>query len=390
MNISDRYPYEGPRTPKESEMEAVMELDRFIFFKDEPCYLEAVKKWPMFLRPDLRENIFAMFYQGQPVSAIGRLCRDVVVYGHTLRMGFVGGVCTYPDHRGKGLAGTVLDATLQRFVDTNVDFIYISGARPLYYRTGANHIGGLSIFSFTSDAQNRVDRMELNVRKATNADAEILYSLNEKEPTRLVHDLLDYKLIIQYGHCSGGTCAFYLIESGSKPVGYVAVRGVVRKDGNWSQEIIEFVGDRKAILAALAGMADEYGPNGNLVIKVRLRDELADLLGSIGIEHTTGGMGGTVKVVNFTGVMEKLRHYFGDQLGSPFVESLEFSAGKERYVISGEGGALEIDGEANMLWTLFGAPPGKEIENVRATGLMKKALEVCLPIPLPALRLNVI
>ena len=88
--------------------------------------------------------------------------------------------------------------------------------------------------------------------------------------------------------------------------------------------------------------------------------------------------------------MEKLRPYFGQNLGKSFAESLEFTAGNERYVVTGEGGALEIDGESNMLWTLLGAPPDKASENVRATGLMKKALEVCLPITLPPLTLNTV
>ena len=119
MNISDRYPYEGPRTPNPAEYGATMKLERSIFFKDNPSYMDAVKRWPMYLRRDLWENTFAMFYQGQPVSAICRLTRDIVFAGHVLRIGFVGGVCTHPDHRGKGLAGTVLDATLQRFMDTD-------------------------------------------------------------------------------------------------------------------------------------------------------------------------------------------------------------------------------------------------------------------------------
>lgn len=390
MNISDRYSYEGPRTPRETEAEALMELSRSIFFKDEPSYREAIRRWPMALRPELRENTFAMFHQGQLVSTIERLCRDVIVRGHTLKMGFIGGVCTHPDHRGKGLAGTVLAATLQRFVDIGVDFVYISGSRSLYHRAGANHIGGFLRFSLTSDARKPADTMDPNIRQATGEDAEILYSLNEKEQTRLVHDLLDYELVIQHGYCSGGRCIFNITESRSEPVAYIAVRGVDHKDGRWLQEVIEFAGDRDAILSALIDMANEHGPNGNLVIRTQPGDELADLMYSIGLEHESGRMGGTVKVVNFTGTMEKLRPYFGRRLGLSFAESLEFSAGEERYVISGEGGALEIDGEINMLWTLFGAPPGKKSENVRASGLMTKALKVCLPIPLPALGLNVI
>lgn len=390
MNITDRYPYEGPRTPEQNEYEDLMELDRSIFFKDHPVYRDAVRTWPMYLRQDLWENTFVMFYQDQPVSAISRLTRDMLFNGLALRMGFVGGVCTHPDHRGKGLASTVLDATLQRFVDTDVDFIYISGSRSMYHRAGANHIGGFSQFLLTSDAAKLVDTKNINIREATLADVEILCSLNETEQIWLAHDRLDYELIIQNRHCSGGQCTFNIIESESTPVGYVAVRNVVRKEGKWSQKVIEFAGDRGAILAALVALTDRRGANGHLIIETHREEKLAALLRSMGVECKTGRMGGTVKVLNFTRTMEKLRPYFGQRLGSSFAQSLEFAAGRERYIASGEGGALEIDGEVNMLRTLLGTPPGEKQENVRATGLMRKALEVCLPIPLPALPLNVI
>ncbi len=390
MNITDRYTYEGPRTPDQNEYEALMELDRSIFFKDHPVYRDAVRTWPMYLRQDLWQNTFAMFYQDQPVSAISRLTRDVLFNGLTLRMGFVGGVCTHPDHRGKGLASTVLDATLQRFVDTDVDFIYISGSRSMYYRAGANHIGGFSQFLLTSDAAKLVDTENVNIRQATLADVETLCSLSKTEQIWLTHDRLDYELIIQNGHCSGGQCIFNIIESESTPVGYVAVRNVIRKEGQWSQRVIEFAGDREAVLAGLVALADRPGANGHLIIETHREEELAARLRSMGVECKTGRMGGTVKVLNFTRTMEKLRPYFGQRLGSSFAQSLEFAAGRERYIASGEGGALEIDGEVNMLRALLGAPPGEKPENIRATGLMQKALEVCLPVPLPALPLNVI
>jgi hypothetical protein len=275
-------------------------------------------------------------------------------------------------------------------VDTDVDFIYISGSRSMYYRAGANHIGGISRFLLTSDVAKLVDTENIDIRQATLADVETLCSLSETEQIWLAHDRMDYELIIQNGHCSGGQCIFNIIESESTPVGYVAVRNVIRKEGKWSQRVIEFAGDRGAILSALVALAHRSGVNGHLIIETHREEELAARLRSMGIDCKTGRMGGTAKVINFTHTMEKLRPYFGQRLGSSFAQSLEFAAGNERYIASGEGGALEIDGEVNMLRTLLGAPPGEKPENVRATGLMRNALEVCLPIPLPALPLNVI
>jgi len=390
MNISDRYTYEGPRTPTEAEWKDATELSCSIFFDNAPDYREAFKTWPMYFRPETRENAFVMLHQGQPVSGMERLCRDIAVRGQILRLGFIGGVCTHPDHRGKGLAGTILAASLQRFADDDVDFVYISGARPLYYRTGANNIGGFPVFSITSQAGKSVNAKNLNIRQATLADVEILRSLNENEDTRFVRDTLDYELVIQHGHCSGGQCMFNIIESSTTPVAYVALRGLDQREERWSQRVIEFAGDREAILFALTSKADELGPNGHFVVESRRGDELTQRLNDMGVKSEAGRIGGTTKILNFTRTMEKLRPYFASQLGSDFAASLEFTSGNERYAAVGEGGSLEIDGEANMLWTLLGNPPDKQKENVRAKGLMEKALEICLPLPLPALHLNTI
>ena len=390
MTISSRYPYEGPRTPALSEQSDAAELSHSIFFGEDLSPLEALAKWPMYLRPETAENSFVMVHQGQPVSRVVRLYRDIVVRGHALRIGFVGGVCTHPDHRGNGLASTMVDATLQRFADDGVDFVYISGARPLYYRTGANYTGGFTVFFFTSDVAESLDTKNLNVRQASSADASILLSLNETEETRTVRDLLDYELVLQHGYCCGGRCIFSIVELDSTPVAYVAVRDVDRKGEGWSQKVLEFAGDREAIAAALGIMARENGPNGHLGIETRAGDELTDILNAMGLEPRPGRISGTVKIPSFTRTMDRLRPYFASHLGSPFTESLEFVAGKERYVAAGAGGMLEIDGESNMLWTLLGNPPEEQSENVRAKGPMRKALADCLPIPLPALYLNMI
>ena len=390
MIISNRYPYEGPRTPTPAEDLDAAGLSHSIFFGEDLSPLEALAKWPMYLRPETGENSFVMVHQGQPVSRVVRLYRDIVVRGHALRIGFVGGVCTHPDHRENGLASTSLDATLQRFADDDVDFVYISGARPLYYKTGANHTGGFTVFLFTSDAAESLDTKGLNVRQASFADASILLSLNEAEETRTVRDLLDYELVLQHGYCCGGRCIFSIVELDSTPVAFVAARDVDRKEERWSQRILEFAGDREAIAAALGIMARGNGPNGHFGIEARAGDELTDRLSAMGLEPRPGRISGTVKIPSFTRTMDRLRPYFASHLGSSFAESLEFAAGKERYVAAGAGGVLKIDGESNMLWTLLGNPPEEQSENVHATGLMRKALEDCLPIPLPALYMNII
>ena len=134
MDADPRREYDGPRRPTEDERPAVTALNREIFYLPAASPAAKLRAWPM--QPD-PVGTLAMFKGGQPVSVIDRLERDILIHGHRLRMGYIGGVCTHPDHRGRGLASTILDAQLWQFRHDNVDLVYISGGRSLYVRAGA-------------------------------------------------------------------------------------------------------------------------------------------------------------------------------------------------------------------------------------------------------------
>lgn len=55
----------------------------------------------------------------------------------------VGGVCTDPAYRGRGLSSTLLAGLMARARDRGVDLLLISGEGPLYSRLGARKVGRL-------------------------------------------------------------------------------------------------------------------------------------------------------------------------------------------------------------------------------------------------------
>jgi len=97
-----------------------------------------------------------------------------------------------------------------------------------------------------------------------------------------------------------------------------------------------------------------------------------------------------MKVIDFPRTMRKLLPYFQERLTGWTHLNLKLAAGKERYVAWNEEGALELEGESNMMWALLGKPPEAKIEGIRATGQMCQLVKQCLPIPLPLLYFNVI
>ncbi len=379
--------YEGPRTPREDEWADVLEMSRSIFFPKIPTYREAALFWPMALQEDMRENFYAMFLDGRPVSGIGRVERDIVVRGHRLRMGFIGGVCTHPDHRGRGLAGTILAASMARFRENDVDFVYISGARSLYYGIGANHVGGMRQFAVRSDTPMKTRAPDVRLREAGIADVDLLASLSQSEGVRFVRPRSDYALSLTHGYCSGKACAFRVIEIGAMAAGYIIAAKPTQKEPN-TVRVLEYAGDRLAILPAVAKMAQEA--NGVAVVSAPEGDPLGRLLEESGISGQGGRTSGTVKLLDFDRTMRKLRGYFAERMPADLAAGLQFSAGNGRYAAWNKKEILEVEGETSILRMLLGTPANEPPPVLRATEMMKALVEKALPLPLPSLHMNMI
>ena len=378
--------YEGPRTPGEGEWADVCELVRSVFFPRASCYQDAIRPWTMALLPDARENTLVMFHRGQPVSSIRRLERDALVGGHGLRVGLIGAVCTHPDHRGRGLASTILAATLDRFRQDDVDFVYITGRRPLYFAAGANHVA-LEMGYSIGKGMLPPRALPIVIRPATVVDVDTLISLASAEGTRVIRPREDYLLTLETGYGGGRTASFHLVEVRGVPVAYLLERS--QRDG--SASVVEVAGDRTCAMAALSVLVEGMG-GVSLGLTLPRGDKLIDLLASAGVQGALTKSGGTVKAVDPARTLSKLWPFFCERL----CERLPAWPGGDprvivrngRYVIQGAGGVLEIDGEDEMLWLLLGRPSDVGSGNARATGRMRGLVESCLPIGLPSLYLN--
>jgi len=382
--------YEGPRTLKENEWEVAAELSRSIFFPQKSSWSEGFRTWPMALNREYAESTFAMFHEGKPVSMTSRLERDFIIFGHRLRMGFIGGVCTHPEHRGKGLASTILSACMNRFHTNNVDFVYISGSRQLYYAAGANHIGSFTRFKLDATALSAANHLRVSLRTATQEDAELLSKLYQTEPIRFIRPRSDYQLTIEHGHCSGKACEFQIIEIDGTPIGYMLVTKPTEREGRLSQQVLECCGERHAVVSALSLLASNTPPNCDLYVEVNLGDPLCQMLSSLDVVGEPIRTRGTVKALDFCRTITKMLPYFESRMPPESVRSMEFITAGQRYVAHSSEGILEIDGETNMLWALLGAPPQQTIQNLRATSQMQTLVSRCLPLPLPSLHLNMI
>jgi RimJ/RimL family protein N-acetyltransferase len=378
--------FDGPRTPFESEWDSATELARSIFFTNAEDYENGARTWPMSLRDEARQDTFVMFHKGQAVSGIERLERDISIYGHQLRLGYIGSVCTHPDYRKLGLASNVLSATMKRFHEDNVDFVCISGNREMYRRAGSRFVGGLERFTIKDGLAGMG---EYEVRRAEIGDIKILAMLNDHEPLFSKRPLSDYEIVLKYGYCVGRPVEFILITYYSMPVGYLLVTKLLERDNKKYRRVMEYAGNRQFIISGLSWLTQDLPEGGEIEIDIQKGDHiLMRLLSYIGSKPTARP--GTHCVIDFARTMNKLKPYFASYFPEEFVYSMQFSAGNERFTAWSGKDYLKIEGQTNLVWTLLGTPPDGQITNVEATGMMKDLLETCLPIPLPPLEMNMI
>ena len=376
--------YDGPRTPRPEEWDSVIELMRSVFFKERGPWQLTMRPWPLAFRGDIRENTLAIYCQGEPVSAISRLERDILTRGHTLRLGFIGSVCTHTEHRGKGLASAVLAATLQRFRESGVDFMYISGTRPLYFGAGANWVGLEAHCALDGAALPGDPRVR--TRQAGLDDIAALAELAGREGTRFLRHWEDWRLVLEHGHCSGFPCAIHLVERDRALVGYLVLRDIERDN---LARVIELAGDRSCLLAALASLRPTLGER-RLDLFAPHGDPIVDLLAVCGVGADIPKNRGTIKAVDPQRTLAKLAPYFRERRPDGGDRPLRLTSHDGAYTLTDGENELELADEAQLLWLLVGRPPDAPGELPQATGRLRDAVETCLPLSLPLPYINMI
>ncbi|NIA21384.1 MAG: GNAT family N-acetyltransferase [Anaerolineaceae bacterium] len=88
---------------------------------------------------------------GRPVSFIGTDLQDYISCGCRIPVACLGGVCTHPDYRRRGLARELLDLAYRGSRAKGCLMVMISGGIDLYYRTGAA-AGVFAMLQWRADA----------------------------------------------------------------------------------------------------------------------------------------------------------------------------------------------------------------------------------------------
>ena len=384
MNRKRAYKVEGPRGTMREEFGRVMKLVDSVFRGDKCPSPSKQELYSILLNRGNLENMRVILVDGEPVSHLGIHEGEMIIYGSRIKVGSIGSVCTHPEYRGRGYATRLLEDAIRKLKADGVDLMLVSGDRNLYRRAGCApasrmyhfRIGREDLRGFIDQNVELIPYEEEHVRQ--------IITIYEREPVRFHRSLEEFRRMLISGSDRNVGAETSVVLRGGDLLGYLAVQPPV--DARVSN-VIEYAGDRYTIVEAMRYVFDMYGIDG-LNLYVPFHDgEMIHLLRRKGISSTPINMPGyTIKIINFSGLMERLHPYIEERLGEK-ADSLEFHQKGDEYRIRLGGEELTVRGSAELVHLVFGTHDEREKEIIPRTNTLKD-LTYVFPLPLAYPGLN--
>lgn len=383
---------EGPRAARLSELQIVIDLINQVFRPSSNFAPSMGEEFPLLLCKDNIDNMRVMVDNGKPVSDINYYKTNIHIEGSTINAASIGAVCTHPDYRGRNLASAILDDVEDRLRKDGTDVMLVSGSRSLYLRRGCTVVGGFLCSTLKSfeDECFTGELVEYNKEYLP-----LMARIYNQESTRFHRSLYEFENILRGSTVEWGNCSYkvYLVKNNGNFNGYIILQ--ISNNTIKSGELVEFAGDRESICGALVNAARTLGLS-NITVYSSIYDPINSCLMDIGAEMKDSHQLGTVKVINFTSLMEKLRPYFAQYLPMEINEALEFRESENTYLIDVMGEELKIEGQNDLNHLLFGNDRGGKIgdeliEAINGRPHVRQFVESVFPLPFPwAANLNYI
>ncbi|MBV9468634.1 MAG: GNAT family N-acetyltransferase [Abitibacteriaceae bacterium] len=364
---------EGPRALRKNELDAVRALTGTVF---RPTLVD---EFPQLFNEDNLENLRVCVDDGKCVSHVGMTERDATLFGCAIKVCCIGAVSTLKEYRGQGLASACFDDAVRKAFGDGVDVMIVSGDRPLYLARGCLRVGRDTKFVLTPELLKGVaqrENMDVSTELMGAEDLAAIMNCYQREPVRFIRPLDDYCYALQADRVMGAPCDFIMVQERGEFRGYV----ILRRPHEGKSQLVEFAGDRHAILAALPQIFRRYKLN-ELRWQVLRHDALfRSLCTSAGLQPVPAPTSGTVKLINFPQLMERLRPRFEELLGYHEAAHLSCWQNEAQYGFRFGDDQLVTDRDtATRL--VFGTVEGSEAAALEGHEKLSDVLQTILPLP---------
>ncbi len=100
-------------------------------------------EFPLLINEKNMENMLCIYENEMPISALNILYAKLSVNNEIFNTAFIGGVCTYENHRRKGHSTNLIEKALKKMNENNVDLVFVSSFK--------NHYKKHNFFEVNSD-----------------------------------------------------------------------------------------------------------------------------------------------------------------------------------------------------------------------------------------------
>ena len=378
---------DGPRGTRPEEFTEVLALVNWVFRESRGRPPMMGEAYPLLFHPDNLENLQVLFVDGQPVSHIGIVQREVVILGCRIRIGSVGSVGTHPDHQKKGYATRLLRGCVEKLRRDGVDVMLISGGRGLYRRNGCVPAGKVYTFTVSRGDAHRFRASAVKVLPYEKERLSDVTAVYQREPIRFLRSVEDFRALLGTAEVLtrlGRERRVLCCVSNGDLLAYAVV--TVRSDENRRiGAVTEYAGERRVLAEAMPAIFDAMTLDA-LTLKVLPSDlEMYHLLRGNGLDPVSGNIDGhTLRIVNFPAMMEKFRGYLSERVGRRIGEALTFREENDRRIMELRGDRFVVDGEDDLGRIIFDTG----VDETDVSGKIDEVLKDLLPLPFVTPGLN--
>ena len=339
--------HDGPRALAHDEWPLLNRLVSDVFRP------EMFHDYPQLFNEANRSNLRVIRNGDHLATHVGIVVRPATLLGCTVTVASMGAVATAKEARGRGWGSACVQDAFDQAAAQGAHLMYISGGRDLYVRVGCRPVGCDRRYEITtgSVAAEQLRRAHVHVTPAGPDDIDALAAIHATEPVRFVRPCEDWVRAMACGIVMNTPSDFWAVRDAHGPVAYLVVHRPDRLrnrpvDAPRIVRPVEVSGDREAVAAAIPALLDHYGAAAAEVHVVATDASLAARLDSVGAPWHAQPTSGTVRVIDFPGLMERLRPLLAGRIGEATVSGLTFHADERPG--SARGGFTVRDGTASV------------------------------------------
>lgn len=380
---------DGPRALKAQEMGALLELVNKIFAGGRGRMAQA---FPTLFCEENLHHSRVIVEDGKPVSHIGLVVRDMILNGCRISVGNVGVVCTDEAYRKRGYAGAILKDAIRTLREEGVDMLLVSGYRSLYDRHGCTYVGTVEHFKVTHDEVARLASEETPLRFLDPDDLPRWVRLHQSEPVRFHRPLEDFDKFTAEGAVHRylrRERRFYSLWEDERIAAYLVVL-VEEKEQERVARVSEYAGSRAVLSGSLKALLAELKVK-RLSLSVPSHDEeLSARLKRAGLTPSLRSAGGTISIIHFARLCDRLRPLFEERVGKLVADRLSFEAQDGAYRIAFGEEEWILNDVHDVARLIFGSPPGSESPSPTIPESFGEVMDAIFPIPRPEYGLSYI